>query len=378
MTTEQISSNKKEKIDSLQALRASAFLGIFLSHCKVISLGVWGVSVFFVLSGFLMTYSYYDRDLSLSPVSSLKFAIGKTGKLYSLHLITMLANLILPVLFSGAALLGEVRNHAGKMLLNALLVQAWIPSSEYYFSMNGVAWFLSSILFLYFLFPYLLRLVRRISSIPKAILWMILVYLIQIVIARIARTAAVPKAVSDNFNKWLTYICPAFRFGDFCIGGLLGFIFIRTRAKEGDRPEPMKKCIAYNTLFEVGAVALFVVSQMVYSKTIIINGIWLNYYSCLFLPSSLLLVWIFAGRRGLITKLLSRKWMIYLGNLSSYAFLIHLVAIKYVQKSYVLISKSRMSGIALACVSLLITIVLSYVCSKIQRKRKLRIRRVPA
>lgn len=46
---------KQQKLDSLQALRAIAFLGVFAFHTNIrffSSLGRWGVSVFFILSGF--------------------------------------------------------------------------------------------------------------------------------------------------------------------------------------------------------------------------------------------------------------------------------------------------------------------------------------
>ena len=47
--------SSNSKIMSLQALRALAFLGIFLSHTNCYIQWPWlGVSTFFVLSGFLM------------------------------------------------------------------------------------------------------------------------------------------------------------------------------------------------------------------------------------------------------------------------------------------------------------------------------------
>ena len=54
---------EKKKIDSLQALRAIAFFGIFISHCGLIDFGKLGVSVFFIMSGFLMFYNYEDKTL---------------------------------------------------------------------------------------------------------------------------------------------------------------------------------------------------------------------------------------------------------------------------------------------------------------------------
>ena len=79
------------KIQALQGLRTVAFFAIFLSHSRIGQLGclgAWGVSVFFVLSGFLMLYSYYPREET--PAFGLRFAWRKIRTLYPLHLITML------------------------------------------------------------------------------------------------------------------------------------------------------------------------------------------------------------------------------------------------------------------------------------------------
>ena len=47
--------NKKNKIESIQALRALAFLGIFFAHSHFfISWSALGVCVFFVMSGFAL------------------------------------------------------------------------------------------------------------------------------------------------------------------------------------------------------------------------------------------------------------------------------------------------------------------------------------
>ena len=58
--------NNNEKIESLQAVRGIAFLGIFLKHTGIslfCALGDWGVSIFFVLSGFLMSVRYNGAEL---------------------------------------------------------------------------------------------------------------------------------------------------------------------------------------------------------------------------------------------------------------------------------------------------------------------------
>ena len=51
-----------KKLESLQAIRALAFLGICSGHCALTRLGAWGVAVFLNLSGFLLVYRhYYDE-----------------------------------------------------------------------------------------------------------------------------------------------------------------------------------------------------------------------------------------------------------------------------------------------------------------------------
>ena len=55
----------RQRINSLQGLRAIAFLAIFISHAGLGNygcLGAWGVSVFFLLSGFLMTLSQLNKE----------------------------------------------------------------------------------------------------------------------------------------------------------------------------------------------------------------------------------------------------------------------------------------------------------------------------
>lgn len=77
---------RSKRIESLQGLRAIAFLAILISHSRVFNcgyLGAWGVSIFFVLSGFLMTYNYMPRQDFKYP-SPLVFGWQKIKKLYPL------------------------------------------------------------------------------------------------------------------------------------------------------------------------------------------------------------------------------------------------------------------------------------------------------
>ena len=88
--------NSGQKKEELQVLRAIAFLGIFLSHARVsVSWAKLGVSIFFVLSGCLMTCNYYDKELKCSIKDNLQFSINKIKKLYVLHIVTMVCAILL-------------------------------------------------------------------------------------------------------------------------------------------------------------------------------------------------------------------------------------------------------------------------------------------
>ena len=96
--------NKKElcnnyKIPSIQVVRALAFIGIFMMHCGVGKLGAWGVSILIILSGFLMTYTYYNKDINCSFKDNVKFSINKIKKIYLLHIFMTIVAFILTLPF---------------------------------------------------------------------------------------------------------------------------------------------------------------------------------------------------------------------------------------------------------------------------------------
>lgn len=53
----------KERLLSLQGLRGIAFLLVFLSHVQILHSGNFGVAIFFILSGFVMYYTYHDKRM---------------------------------------------------------------------------------------------------------------------------------------------------------------------------------------------------------------------------------------------------------------------------------------------------------------------------
>lgn len=155
----------KNRIYSIQSLRAIAFLGVCLSHCGIGEAGTWGVSVFIILSGFLMTYNYYEKNIEkMNLKESIIFSIHKIRKLYLLHIITMVFAVLIEVVKIKNFLV-DIKNLIFKIIVNILLIQAWVPKISINFSLNGVSWYLSLCAFLYFSFPFVQRCQKNISRI---------------------------------------------------------------------------------------------------------------------------------------------------------------------------------------------------------------------
>ena len=243
----------KKLISSLQGLRAVAFLSVVLSHCGAPWLGPWAISVFVALSGFLMTCNYYDRPRTAPGLrSAITFSLQKIRKLYPLHLIMMVAALLLVLkgLLAQPSARG-VLSCAAQLVVSIFLLQTWIPSSRFWFCLNGVAWYLSVQAFLYAIFPWLLAVLkkadtRRLRCIAAAIFC-----------AQFLFSLAILKAgLSGKAAFYLTYLCPLFRAGDFAISCCMGCLY----------PQPQRRAHAARCLFPSGADRCAVFGRLLFHR----------------------------------------------------------------------------------------------------------------
>lgn len=303
----------KKRMDSLQALRFLACLCIFSHHCYITSNVFWGVEIFFVLSGFLMVYSYYPRPaLSRAPVASLRFAAKKVGKLYPLHILTMLPILALAIYAHEDAayiLTGLVEN--------ILLIQAWSP--VYAISLNGVAWYLSVCAFLYFMFPCIVACIRAYRSRRAAFVACGMLFALEFVSAAAAlplgRVIYGADGDISKYIEWYGYISPLFRLIDFAVGCNIGYLFLTRRDNElADKRMLAGAEILCAALF-VGAV-LISRSESFLARDEFARGF-------LYLPFASAIVYIFADGKGAVPRLLTNRVTVYLGNISACFFLIH-------------------------------------------------------
>jgi peptidoglycan/LPS O-acetylase OafA/YrhL len=210
-------------LPSLTGLRAIAAGVVFFRHAeylyggtvlepytrRLFVQGTVGVSFFYVLSGFVLTWSWREGVLSffrrrfarIYPVYALTWGLGGLVALY----------VGLPVTITIAA-------------ATLALVQAWIPSEHYFIGMNGVSWSLSCEAFFYALFPFLFFGLTRLPSTARRALLFILV----------GGVIALPSVVPESFGLpgfipgspvgsklWAIYIFPPARLLEFTAGVLI-------------------------------------------------------------------------------------------------------------------------------------------------------------
>jgi len=150
---------RKPQLPALTGVRTLLAVNIMLFHFTpphmqllypLINNSYVFVGFFFLLSGYVLAYNYADRE---TPLSKRQFWKARFARLYPIYAFS----LVFSALMVGQE--WQARSHGeffAGIILTPLLLQGWDPWLATFW--NTVAWTLSCDLFLYLLFPYLLRL----------------------------------------------------------------------------------------------------------------------------------------------------------------------------------------------------------------------------
>ncbi|MDF9816962.1 acyltransferase [Streptomyces sp. SPB162] len=216
------------RLPSLTGLRFAAAFLVFGFHLQVAHLfpagsrgdlllgrvfghGAIGVSFFFILSGYVLTWSARPGEPAARTWRK------RAAKVYPNHLVSALAAL---VAVAGGAASAAGGASAGIVVPNLLLVQSWSNDPDVYYGLNTVSWSLSCEAFFYLLFPWLLRGLTRLG--PKA-LWPSAAVLTVLTCC----LPLVTRGWSEPTAYWFLYVLPATRVTEFCLGMVLARI-VRT------------------------------------------------------------------------------------------------------------------------------------------------------
>jgi peptidoglycan/LPS O-acetylase OafA/YrhL len=315
---------KRKKLKSLTGLRFFAAIHVVLFHnlglfstlpspiYHLIQHGYTSVSLFFILSGFILAYNYVSTDI-LEKESIQYFWIARFARIYPIYLLSLFLDFPWFVYFSikTIPLVLALLKVIGVSLLSLALLQSWVPQSLG--QLNAPGWSLSVEVFFYLAFPMLsTRLVKQSSKnlwILGLLLW-ILALLIPLLFDYIQPDTIIPSVLStpmqSPYPAWRTFASafPLFHLPQFIIGIIGGIVFLRN--------EEQKLCTgsAFAPILDIVALALL----FIIFATDFLPGVALN--NGLLAPLFILLFYALAHEKGVLHKFLAFSPFIVLGEAS--------------------------------------------------------------
>lgn len=262
----------------------------------IFSEGYIGVSFFFILSGFILSYTYKDKIIN-NKISKQSFWIARLARIYPLHFITLMV--AVPLSFRSDMIEWIIR-----FVLNLFLVQSFVPSQDVYFYFNSVSWSISDELFFYLVFPFLILALFRKKN--MAVLPLLLL--------------VIPVGlffIKSTYHHKYFYINPLLRLADFTIGIALYHIYELRKHIEF----PTKSLATYAELIAVLVLMLFFALHEYVPQGF--------RYSCYYWPPMIGIIYVFAYSKGAISNFLSNDRLVYLGEISFGFYMWHMLVIRY-------------------------------------------------
>lgn len=307
------------RLPALTGLRIFAAVAVYFSHIgppvgspswleTFFHSGYCGVTIFFVLSGFVLSYNYFDELRRPGAGTIWEYLVARFARVYPLY-IAILFLLVMELHASGDSIAGWWRH--------ALAIQAWDPSAEVAFGFNQVAWSLSVEFFLYACLPFLIPLAALLRK-PRAMLLAgaVVVLVLGGLAAWFVATGkgSLPYTDPNSAHRWL-YRTPLTRLGDFALGIIAARLFVTV----GHLPD-IRRLGRYLT----PAAAVLIVALMCWPKLFYSAWSWDFAYAP---PAAVLMFGLAVAPRTWLARLCSLSGVILLGEASYAFYLIHAEAI---------------------------------------------------
>ena len=312
----------RSRLDSLTGMRFFAALFVVQHHLFnnaleptnhiarlpavdiIASIGYSGVTFFFCLSGFVLTWAWQPTT---APTT---FARRRFARVAPLHFATWI------VAFAVVRYVGESTSlpHA---LLSLPLLHAWSLNASFPFHHNGVTWSLSCELFFYAMFPLI---ITRLQHLGHRML--LRVGLFSLMFLAVLPVALRPFGDSgDHSTMQILYYFPAYRIGEFAIGVVAALL-----VRGGWQPR-IKLSVA--TVWLVGIIVATAIANWQFGLSKHQFGLPRPIVDLMVLPG--FLIWIVAAAISDINghrSLLAKPTLVKLGTWSFALYLTHQLALR--------------------------------------------------
>jgi peptidoglycan/LPS O-acetylase OafA/YrhL len=293
---------QKDHIKPLTGIRWVAALLVYLSHTigdnnlptgllRFSGNGYSGVTVFFILSAFILTINYHER---LDIRSTFRYLTARAARILPIYYTVLVFVLLQTKLTSG-----EIPSWSWKHIL---LIQVWDTDIGVSMGLNGPAWSVGVEIFFYLVFPFLLILFSRMLKTfgSSGLLTVIGVGLITLFYFKFRH----------GESHRLLYRNPLTRIGDFIYGiGLAGIYLSIPKNKS------VKILASFTTYVSISSIAFmmcFMSPQTAIS--------WDLQYA---FPAGILILSLALNPTSRLSRLLSTKAFLRLGEISFTFYLIH-------------------------------------------------------
>ncbi|MGY1434188.1 acyltransferase family protein [Streptomyces reniochalinae] len=232
---------RSSPLPSLTGLRFVAAMAVFFWHVgnlgvfadkdagsaymTVFYQGGWtAVNFYFVLSGFILTWSARPAD------TARVFWRRRFFRIYPNYLVSLAAAVLV-----GDLVLLFYRDTGMRLFsgfLNVFMLQAWFPDERIEFGINSIAWSMSVEAFFYLCFPLLVKYVRRI---PAKRLWftamglMAAVWMVPLVAQLLPDQPRTFLGPVSRTQYWFVYVFPLTRLFEFVLGMVMARIVMAGR-----------------------------------------------------------------------------------------------------------------------------------------------------
>jgi peptidoglycan/LPS O-acetylase OafA/YrhL len=253
------------------------------------------VSYFFLLSGFVMTMAYIHRT---KTVTTMRYWAACILRLYPVYLLGLILILI------GYAVHGLHSIDGTSLMVNIFALQAWSPG--YCLSFNFPTWAVSVQLFFYFLFPFLLAFLKKVSASAQITITILFWLLTQILYVLLIQGKGTP---GNTTLIWLLKYSPLFQTSCFLFGVTGAMLFGRIQKRIS--PGQSLACLV-GSFITIGIIVLLMPHP---SRQWLRNG--------MLSPLFLLFLVGLSTDRTVISRVISKNPFLILGELSYALFILH-------------------------------------------------------
>lgn len=276
----------------------------------VINEGHLAVDFFFLLSGFILAYTYVTPEGKMRGTRR-EFWVARIARIYPVYILGLL--IYLPVYLTIVPGWGVF---ALSVVAHIFMLHSWIPVT---IPWNGPSWSLGVEAFFYALFPLLLPLAGRLR---RKGLWLLLIgsWLFLAVMDAVLVFAAKLGMEKLQYFRDVVRYNPVPSFPMFITGMALGLLFIRY----GRDALPLLRK-ANGPVFDALIIVALIVSAglLVFSHKLGIHGASVDTMGPIMLLPMAAIILLLAFQRGVIAWLLSHPFAVWLGEISYAVYILH-------------------------------------------------------